>query len=48
MRLRRGKAVTLAPLSFGEALGGLLDTDAKAVCELEHAAAEKRTAKKRR
>ncbi len=45
---RRGneKPVTLAPLSFDEALDGLLATDARAVRELERKATEKRAGKK--
>lgn len=41
------KPVTLAPLTFDEALGGLLATDPEAVRELERKAADKREAKKK-
>lgn len=41
------KPISLHPLSFEEALGGLLETDAKAVRGLEREAAEKREAKKK-
>lgn len=46
---KRGNAskhFSLAPLRFDEALGGLLETDAEAVRELERKAEEKRTNKK--
>lgn len=40
------KPVSLSPLSFDEAIGGLLETDAEAVRELEREAAKKKAAKK--
>lgn len=40
------KPFSLAPLSFDEALGGLLETDAEAVRELERKATDTRAKKK--
>ena len=40
------KPFSLAPLTFDEALGGLLETDADAVRELERKAEDKRGKKK--
>jgi len=42
---RAGNPVSLAPLTFDEALTGLLETDAQAVRQLERKAAKKRAAK---